>query len=167
MEVLTLGEWAVRNGCGHQKRVGGGGDSASVPDPPWRGLSAAQVLTLVLLKGFTSTACFLGHSLEPAAASSPSSLLLTDSVVDVTLPFLSPLSWLCLRRKAVRDILYLPSLRDVQHPRCESSGLQFLSPSKGAGPVLMSPLFLKQQKCPGQGHVLKPGPDPCLPARRL
>lgn len=49
------------------------------------------------------------------------------SVVDMTLPFSCPLSGLCLWQKAVRDVLYPPSLQDVLHPWSQGPGPQFLS----------------------------------------
>lgn len=77
--------------CGHQKWVGRGEWSTSIPDPPWYGLSAAQLLMLLPLKVSFS---------QPVSLASPWSLLRLPtfsflvsnrlSAVDVTLPFSSP-----------------------------------------------------------------------------
>lgn len=93
------GEQAIRNGWWPPK-MGGRGRSGAPASPLWCGLSAAQVLALLLWK-LSFHSHFLHPSLEPASAPPACSFLASNRhlAVGVTWPFASLLSWLCLRQR--------------------------------------------------------------------
>lgn len=104
--------------------------NTSLPEPPWGGSSAAQMLTLLLGK-----VSFPQPGSWPVAgvcfSSPPAPSLLPTDGGGVTLLFTDPFPWLCLRQEAVRDLPYPSSLRAVHHPWSKGPGLHFLSQLRG------------------------------------
>lgn len=115
--VLTLGGGqAIRNGLWPPELGGRQRDRAEHQHPGpsrvWL-ICSSGVNALLLKPSFPQP--LLGHSLEPAQL--PTFLASDRLCGGYDLALLDSLwSWLCWQQKAVRDMLYPPSLKDVQHP---------------------------------------------------
>lgn len=141
--------------CGHQPRVGAGGRAGveyQLPGASLVCLRCCSGVNAAPVRGFLPTAWFLGQSLESASASPPSPSLPPTDCGGVPLPCLNPSPWLCLRQKAVRDLLCPSSLRLVHHPRSKGPGSQVLSQLRGQDQCSRPRCSLKQQELPDPGY---------------
>ena len=124
--VLTLDVWAVRNGLWPPDVVGGDEVELQHSRASLVWLVCSSDINTAPVKGFISTAWFLGHSLESASAPPPSPSLLPTDCGRYDFALLNSLIPAMLGAEAVRN-MYLPSLKDVRQPWSKGPGSQFLS----------------------------------------